>query len=60
MPGCVGAVSIAIGCILVWQGIIACEAMWDQRSPALQIPMAFPLVVMPIAGIGFTLHFLAI
>jgi C4-dicarboxylate transporter DctM subunit len=51
--------SIAIGCILVWQGVIACEAMWDQRSPALQIPMAFPLVVMPIAGLGFTLHFLA-
>jgi C4-dicarboxylate transporter, DctM subunit len=53
------ALSLAIGGILIWQGLVACQAMWDQRSPALQIPMAYPLLVMPIAGLGFSLHFLA-
>ncbi len=51
--------SLAIGLVLVWQGIIACRAMFEQLSPALQIPMTYPLLVMPIAGAGFVLHFLA-
>ena len=51
--------SLSTGIILVWQGITACLAMWGQLSPALQVPMTYPLLVMPIAGVGFTLHFLS-
>ncbi len=51
--------SVTVGLILLWQGIVACQAMAAQRSPALQIPMTYPLLVMPVAGLGFSLHFLS-
>ncbi len=44
--------------LLVW-GAIASESTFRQSTPALQWPLGLPLLAVPIAGAGFTLHFLA-
>ena len=37
----------------------ACMDLLQQRTPVLQIPMAYPSLVLPLAAIGFTLHYAA-
>jgi C4-dicarboxylate transporter DctM subunit len=44
--------------LLVWGGL-ASQSTWEQSTPALQWPLGLPLLVVPIAGAGFSLHFLA-
>jgi C4-dicarboxylate transporter DctM subunit len=49
---------LAISGVLLWKGAEACAALMHQRSPALQIPMGYPIFVMPLAGVGLCLHYL--
>ncbi|MCF8565151.1 TRAP transporter large permease subunit [Alicyclobacillus tolerans] len=50
-------IGLIMGILLVGQGILACLDMWAQRSPALQIPMGIPLLIMPLAGLGIAIHY---
>ena len=50
---------LAISAALVWQGAHAASDLMAQRTPAMQIPMGLPLLVMPLAMAGFVLHYAA-
>lgn len=53
-------VGLGLGAIVLWQSVgMIGSTLMHQLTPALQIPVAIPFVVMPIAGIGFVLHYLA-
>ncbi len=51
--------ALSVGVILIWQGFFAARSMLHQMTPALQIPVAVPFTIMPIAGVGFIFHYLA-
>jgi len=51
--------ALAISVVLLVAGIRACAGLMQQLSPGLQIPMGYPCLVLPIAAVGFTLHYLA-
>ena len=48
--------ALTISAILLWMGTESCIALMQQQSPAMQIPMGYPSLVMPIAGFGLCLH----
>lgn len=50
--------ALAVSVVLLFAGWHACSDLLQQRSPALQIPMGYPCLVLPLAGIGFILHYL--
>jgi C4-dicarboxylate transporter DctM subunit len=50
---------LALSLTLVWQGAVVCAELMAQRSPTMQVPMGLPLLVMPLAGAGLALHYLA-
>jgi C4-dicarboxylate transporter DctM subunit len=50
---------LAISAGLVWQGGHAAVDLMAQRTPAMQIPMGLPILVMPLAMAGFVLHYAA-
>lgn len=52
-------VGLAISAVLLVAAVRACGELLNQRSPVMQIPMAFPSLVLPLAAAGFTLHYLA-
>ena len=53
-------VGLGLGAIVLWQSVVMIgSTLIHQLTPALQIPVAYPFVVMPIAGVGFVLHYLA-
>lgn len=50
--------ALAVSVVLLVAGWHACADLMQQRSPALQIPMGYPCLVLPLAGLGFVLHYL--
>ena len=49
--------ALVISSALVWQGGVAALDLMAQRSPAMQIPMGLPELIMPLAMAGFVLHY---
>ena len=47
---------LTISAILLSTGVISCIALIQQKSPAMQIPMTYPSLIMPLAGFGLSLH----
>ena len=66
LPGRVSGVAERLGLIIasglsfyfVWYGIDASRELMAQLTPATQIPTGYIMLVMPIAGFGFFLHFI--
>ena len=48
--------ALVISAIMLWNGAISCIALMRQASPAMQIPMGIPSLIMPLAGAGLCLH----
>ncbi len=65
LPTRAGAIGNALGDILgaalsiylVWYGWQASIELMSQMTPATQIPLGYVMLVIPIAGVGFFLHF---
>lgn len=52
-------IALAISLAIFWNGILASKAMMTAATPALQIPSGIPIAVLPIAGLGLSLHYAA-
>ena len=52
-------IAFAVSAALLWHGLLSSRAMMPQLSPALQIPMGYPTLIMPLAGIGLVVHYAA-
>jgi len=53
-----GILGAALSLYLVWYGAQASIELMAQMTPATQIPLGYVMLVIPIAGVGFFLHFL--
>lgn len=51
--------ALAISLAIFWNGILATKAMMTAATPAMQIPSGIPIAVLPIAGLGLSLHYAA-
>ncbi len=45
--------------LITWYGSIYTLNSWEQTSTAVQMPMSFPIAVVPLSGAIFLLHILA-
>ncbi|MBV8600164.1 MAG: TRAP transporter large permease subunit [Candidatus Eremiobacteraeota bacterium] len=52
-------IAFAIALAILWNGILASQAMMSAVTPAMQVPSGFPLLLLPVAGFGLSLHFAA-
>jgi C4-dicarboxylate transporter DctM subunit len=52
-------IALAISIAILWNGALASRAMMSAVTPAMQIPSGVPLLILPLAGFGLTLHYLA-
>jgi len=52
-----GILAAALSLYLVWYGVKASVELMGQMTPATQIPTGAVVLVIPIAGLGFFLHF---
>lgn len=51
--------AFAISLAILWNGILASQGMMSARTPSLQMPSGIPLVILPLAAIGLSLHYAA-
>ena len=51
--------AFAISLTILWSGVLAAQAEMSLRTPSLQVPTGIPLIILPIAGLGLSLHYAA-
>lgn len=52
-------IALAISLAILWNGALASQAMMSAMTPAIQVPSGIPLLILPIAGFGLSLHYAA-
>lgn len=50
---------LSISLVLLTAGLRACAELFQQLSPGLQVPMGYPTLVLPLAAVGFAVHYAA-
>jgi TRAP-type C4-dicarboxylate transport system permease small subunit len=51
--------AFAISLAILWNGALASQAMMSALTPAMKVPSGIPLIILPVAGLGLSVHYTA-